>query len=33
VIRNILKEKKTNLNSLDKRKWKNDLKETEPLYL
>ena len=33
VIRNILKEKRTNLNSLDKRKWKNDLKETEPLYL
>lgn len=33
VIRNILKEKKTNLNSLDKRKWKNNLKETEPLYL
>ncbi len=33
IIRNILKEKKTNLNSLDKRKWKENLKETEPLYL
>jgi hypothetical protein len=33
LIRNILKEKKTNLSSLDKRKWKENLKETEPLYL
>lgn len=33
MIRNILREKKTNLNSLDKRKWKEDMKETEPLWL
>jgi DNA polymerase type B, organellar and viral len=33
MIRNILKEKRTNLNSLDKRKWKENLKETEPLIL
>jgi hypothetical protein len=33
VIRNIKKEKKTNLNSLDKRKWKDNLKETEALLL
>ena len=33
LIRNILREKRTNLNSLDKRKWKENLKDTEPLFL
>ena len=33
VIRNIKREKRTNLNSLDKRKWKENLKETNPLYI
>ena len=32
LIRNILREKRTNLNSLDKRKWKENLKDTEPLF-
>lgn len=33
VIKNIVREKKTNLFSLNKRKWNNDLKETSPLEL
>lgn len=32
-IEYITKEKKTNLNSLNKRKWKKNLKETLPLYI
>lgn len=30
-IKRIIREKRTNLNSLDKRKWSDDLKETSPL--
>ena len=33
IIRNIIREKKTNLNSLDKRKWCDNLKKTEPLFI
>lgn len=33
MIKTIYREKKTELYNLDKRKWKEDLKETEPLYL
>jgi len=33
MIKNILREKRTNLYSLDKRKWDNNLKKTYPLEL
>ncbi len=33
IIKKEEKMKKTNLNSLDKRKWKKNLKETEPIYI
>jgi hypothetical protein len=33
MIKNIMREKKTNLYSLNKRKWNEDLKETFPLEL